>query len=258
MLQIEEDFYPRLFEASKKSNPDRLYNKGTGNVFLLKKLVEEFGDKYTFKTGKRIENRAKVSHEELMDDVQFVVDKYELDVTSISMMPPGKRDGGLSDKYYTLSFIIDGELAKAKFSGVSTGEQLKQTPTVFKEGLVCYFFSTEEVYEAFSKRSPKQKEEGYNSLINSMITDITKNGIQGIEEKDKTKILDLLEGEVEKMNLDILNSIFNAMSIGNALKTAADGRFIKEKWEIYRDDFFNRIKSEAAQSIGFSSKAVDK
>ena len=39
-------FYPRLFEAAPKADPDRLYTKGTGNTFLLRKLVDKYPKKY--------------------------------------------------------------------------------------------------------------------------------------------------------------------------------------------------------------------
>lgn len=251
-------FYPRLLEAKNKDEVQKLYNKGTGNVFLLKQLCDQFPKKYTFKTGARIENRGRVSWDELIKDIKTIVDEYSLDVdlASIQVKSLKKSEGGISDQFPTLFFNIDGKDHRVKFSGAGTGEQLSKTPTVFKEGLVCFFYSTQEPYESFSKRSPKEKEAGYNNLIHAMIKDISANGIQGINDKDKTKILDILKAEIAKTNIDVLNAIFNALSIGNKLRLIEGSKFAK--WEIYRDDFFNQIKSEAATGIGFTSKASDK
>jgi hypothetical protein len=87
-------FYPRLFEAG-------LYNKGAGNVFLLKKLTEKFPEKYTFKTGTRIENKGRVTWDELIKDLTTISHEYQLDVPTASIQVKNikKREGGISDKY---------------------------------------------------------------------------------------------------------------------------------------------------------------
>jgi ankyrin repeat protein len=246
-------FYPRLFEASKKVDADRLYNKGAGNVFLLKELEKKFPDKYHFKTGKRIENRSKVSTDDLIKDVKTIISDHDLnaDASLIKTLPPGKATGGISDKYPTLCFTLDDKQYKVKFSGALSGEKLSGTSTIFKEGMVVYFFNTKETYSAFSKRS-QEKENGYFELIEKIQEDIEQNKIEGLEESDITKILDSLKGESNVFNLDFLNSIFTAMSIGNKLKEQFPD------FEICRDKFFSEIKSEAASNLGFKSTFSDK
>ena len=243
-------FYPKLLlEDEKNLNiTKRLYNKGAGNVFLLKELEKKFSIKYHFINGRRILNRIKVSTDELVEDVKTVINDYNLniDINSIKILPPGKAAGGISDKYPTLCFNLDGELFKVKFSGALPGEKLTQTLAAFKEGMVVYFFNTLESYAAFSKKSPSQKETKYFELVEKIKKDIEINDIKGLEIKNVTQILDALEGESNNFNISFLNDIFNAMSIANKLKES-----LYSSWEIHKDSFFSDLKFRAAKDLKF-------
>jgi len=243
---VHEPFYPSLFEAG-------LYTKGAGNTFLLRELANKYPTKYKYSTGKRIENIAKTSDEEFKKDFLEVADEFNVPVvkSTVRFAYPG-QPGAVSGKFPGLRFELDGKDYGVKYSGVSSGGHMTQTPTVFKEGLVVYFFQTNEIYEPFNKAT-KDKTENYFDVISRITKDIMENRIKGMDEKDVDYILRVLDQEGKEWNLDFANGIFNAMSVGNKLK---DTNFTD--WEIYRDKFFTDIKKEAAKGIGFAANAVDK
>jgi hypothetical protein len=247
---VHEPFYPSLNEVDSK-----LYTKGTGNTFLLREVAKKYPAKYKYSTGKRIENIAKTSDDQFVKDFTEVSDEFNLDLdkSSMRLVYPG-QPGAVSGKFPGLLYTLDGNKYGVKYSGVSSGGQMTQTPTVFKEGLVVYFFQTEEEYEPFKKiGKEEEKKANYFNTIEKIVKDITDNRIKGMDEKDTDYILRTLTQEGDKYNLLFVNSIFNAMSIGKKLK---ETNF--SDWEIYRDKFFTDIKKEAAKGIGFAANAVDK
>jgi len=248
-------FYPRLFEAVQKADPDRLYTKGTGNTFLLRKLVDKYPKKYKFSTGVRIENIAKTPVEEFKNDFIEVADEYGVPIVknTVRFAYPG-QPGAVSGKFPGLRFELDGKDYGVKYSGVSAGGQMTQTPTVFKEGMVVYFFQTDKTYTPFKKTGrEEEKQTNYRTTIDAIVTDIKANSIHGMDKKDVDYMLRVLENEGQQWNLELANSIFNAMSVGKKLKESQFG-----DWEIYRDKFFNDMKKRAAKDLGFAANAVDK
>lgn len=226
-------FYPRLFEEAKIKNTD-----------LLRELSQKFPQKYGYDTGKRLENKSKISVDELKTDFLEVAGKYGVD--DVEIVYPGDK-GSISGKFPTFIFTLNAKVFKFKFAGVSAGEQMTQTPTVFKEGLVVFFFQSKNEYEPFSKTDKKEKTENYFDILNSMIQEIEEygqEGIKGLTKNDSAYILRILKQESQTYNLKFINAVFNALSIAKRLK----GTQFSD-WEIYRDDFFNKIKSQVAKDI---------
>jgi len=241
-----ESFYPRINEAGQ-------YTKGAGNTFLLRELSNKYPKKYKYSTGVRIENIAKTPVDEFKKDFLEVADEFNVPVvkSTVRFAYPG-QPGAVSGKFPGLRFELDGKDYGVKYSGVSAGGQMTQTPAVFKEGLVVYFFQTKLTYDPFNKAT-KDKTQNYLDVIDKMVLDIKQNSIKGMDQKDVDYIIRTLETEGKEWNVLFAGSIFNAMSIGNRLKKT---QF--KDWEIYRDKFFNDIKKEAAKALGFAANAVDK
>lgn len=235
-------FYPRLFEEAKSKNTD-----------ILRTLAEKFPLKYGYDTGKRLENKNKISVDELQKDFTDVVKQFNGNIVDI--VYPGEK-GSISGKFPTFIFILDEKEYKFKFAGVSAGKQMTQTPTIFKEGLVVYFLQSKKEYEPFRKTDVKGKDASYTQILTDIIEEIEsygETGIKGLNKKDSDYIIRILKQEIQKYNLKFINGVFTALSIAKRIKQT---KFAN--WEVYRDDFFNKIKAQAAKGIGFAANAVDK
>lgn len=244
------DFYPLLFEKLDK------VSKGGENTAIRKELVKRFPDKYEeSKTTGSVKNkkRGAVTSHDLAKDI---VDIIKTD-TNWSVSEPEVRFEpkpiGLSGTFDTIFLDINGKQHKFVLRGEQNAVASK-TPTSFKEGLVCFFAKSKKEYKAFSKSSGTQaaKKASYNDLMSSIYDEIEEDGIEGVTQKDKTEILDFLRPELNSYNLDILNSVFNAMSIGNWIRSSQFS-----DWEIRRDKFFSDIKTKIGKEI-FGYSQTDK
>jgi len=239
-------FYPRLFEEKESQH---------GRTFLRDKLVDEFKDKYIHHSREsRIKNKTKIPIEQLVDDIKFIAKKYNLniDLNSIKILEPmqgAEHKLDVSSMYKSVMFKINGKYKNIVFAGAGEGGQTTRTYAVFKEGLTIYFIKSKYKYEPFSKNSTEE----YTKLFQSLIDDIEKNKIQGVNDTDVKSIINTLKNEIGSYNQSILNNIFNAMSIGNKLR---ETQF--SNWDTYRNEFFNKIKKEAATDLNFKGDEIDK
>lgn len=259
-------FYPTLNEFLKESTSNTT-TKRVSKFFVESLIIDKLHKKYPEKYGlpkndtikQIINNKIGVSNEEFEFDVKDilsnknviknivdVLNKFELDDKSFNFVF-SRQDGGISDTYPTLIFKLNGEDKKIKFSGYLIGEN--GTPTIFKEGMVVYFFQSEYDYKPFSTNDVDE----YHIFMNKIIHDFEEQNFDGIEIIDMDKILDVLKSKKSKLNTSFLNSIFTALSIANKLKKT---KF--KTWEIHKDKYFDKLKSDAAIDLGFKSNAIDK
>jgi len=206
--------------------------------FVIKELLKRFPEKYK-ETSKydRIKNLKNISIDEFKKDIEDILNDSGLEFNNIEVIPPGRKLSlkAKSDKYNTIHINLKDPTRK-DFGIVLTGlSGINTTSTVFKEGMVCYFFSTEKIYSPFKKN---KNEENYYIFLENIIEDIEINNIKGVEEKEVIEILNFLKNKLEEeYDLDFLNSIFNSMSIGNWLRNS---KFFD--YEIHRDKIFKDIK----------------
>lgn len=233
------NFYPLLLEA--KQFPER-------NA-VHRKMQEKFPKKYIpHKSGhERFKNAKNVSIQEFRKDVEDVADELGYEVLQTQIVPPGTSDPrAKSDSFETVHVKLkdpqqnDFGLVLTPLSGN------RKTSTDFKEGMVCFFFDSEKEYEPFSKRG-ENVEEVYAPLLEEIISDIETNGISGVEPKAVKEIVDFLKNELLEYNSGTLDSIFNAMSIGNFLRNHPN----LKKWTIHRDSIFTDLKKMGKKITGY-------
>ena len=222
-------FYPLLEEVKRRQEATATRDE----------LLQKFSKKYLkHSAGNRIKNAGNVSSDEFRKDVEEVLNDIGLEFSSVEIIPPGRLSNSKaqSDSFDTIHVNLkdtsrkDFGLILAKLGGRT------KTSTLFKEGMVCYFFGSGEEYEPF-KKSGGDKQENYVQLLENIISDIKRNGIKGLEKKDSKEISEFLKNELAEYNISTLNSIFNAMSIGNWLRNS-----IFSDYEIYRNKIFSDIK----------------
>lgn len=232
------EFYPLFEEIRRGSEPRAIQTE----------LLKKFSDRYkSHSDTRRVKNAGNVSMEQFRKDVEDVAADLEIDLVTTEIIPPGRSNPKAeSDTYQTLYIKLkdhdrkDFGMILANLSG-----RLK-TSTDFKEGMVCFFFNSEKEYEPFNKRG-KNTEEVYIPLIEEMIVDIEKNGIDGVENKTKGEILDFLKNNLDDYDSGVLDSIFNAMSIGNYLRNHPN----IGNWTILRDQLFSDIKKAGKAISGY-------
>lgn len=226
-------FYPLLEEVKRRQEATATRDE----------LLNKFPKKYLkHSAGNRIKNAGNVSSEEFKKDVEEVLNDLGLEFNSIEIIPPGRMSNSKaqSDSFDTIHVNLkdtsrkDFGIILAKLGGRT------KTSTLFKEGMVCYFFGSAEEYEPFKKSGDKQ--ESYVQLLENIISDIRRNGINGLEKKDVNEISEFLKNELAEYNLSTLNSIFNAMSIGNWLRNSNFSDY-----QIHRDKLFTDIKKAGAK-----------
>jgi len=227
-------FYP-IFEAARKGGEAKTVRDA---------LIKKFPKKYmTHSSSSRIKNAGNVSSEEFRKDIEEVLNDLELEFNNIEIIQPGRNlsPKAQSDSFDTIHVSLKDSTKKDFGIILAALSGRTKTSTLFKEGMVCFFFSAEDSYEPFNKRISDSTEE-YISLIERIIADIKKNGIKGLEKKDSKEIQEFLKNKLSEYDANILNSIFNAMSIGNWLKNS---RFAD--YEMHRDKIFTDIKKAGAK-----------
>jgi hypothetical protein len=227
-------FY-RLFEEARKGGEAKAVRDA---------LVKKFPKKYmVHSSGTRIKNAGNVSSEEFRKDLEEILNALELEFSNTEIIPPGRNlsSKAQSDSFDTIHVNLSDSSRKDFGIILAPLSGRTKTSTLFKEGMVCFFFSSENQYEPFNKRISDSSEE-YISLLERIIADIKKEGINGLEKKDAKEIQEFLRNKLSEYDVNILNSIFNAMSIGNWLRNSQFSDY-----EIRRDKIFSDIKKAGAK-----------
>lgn len=244
-------FYPRLLEKIDKLNT-------VGSI--RNKILAEFPEKYSIHSkDTRLKNKGVVTIDELVNDFKEVIKKYNINVdpTTIKILEPKEGEEGLdiSSKFKSISFNLNGTEKNLVFSDSNYRGKTTRTTTEFKEGLAIFFFETDDIDNQYKPFNIKDKNEAeYKKLLGLLIKDIGTKGIKGVEQSEIDSIVAELAKDIANFNEKILLSIFNAMAVGKKLKTTE-----YKDWIPYRNNaLFKKIKEEAATSLGFTKKEVDK
>jgi len=232
------NFYPLLLEA--KQFPER-------NA-VHQKIASSLGDKYApHKNGyERFKNLKNVSLEEFRKDIEEAANELGYEVLQTQIIPPGRENPkALSDTYSTVHVKLK-DPSQNDFGLILTPVSGKgKTSTDFKEGMVCFFFDSTEEYEPFNK--DETAEEAYIPLLEKIIKEIEKDGISGLDPKATKENLEFLKNSLVDYDPGVLDSVYNAMSIGNYLKNHPD----IGDWSIHRDKLFNDIKKAGKDASGY-------
>jgi len=236
-------FYPRLNETLQdKIAPNRI------NAEIRRELLTRFSDKYAESKAPgsvKTKQRGQITAQDLANDIMLIVKddhpEWKISEPEIRL---AKKPEGLSGTFLTIFFTINGQQEKFVLRG-EQAEQATGTPTNVKECLVCYFFESKKKYSPFKKTGKEdEKRKNYTYLLTQLISDIKKNGIPGCHDKDIAEVSNFLEYEIGKYNKELANAIFNAMSIGNFLRTT---QFVN--WNVNRESLFDEIKNKIGREI---------
>lgn len=231
------EYYPLLEEV----------RKGGEGKSVRDKLVSVFSGKYgTHSENHRVKNSGNVEPQELADDIREVLKNLELDFDKIEIIPPGRAASpkAKSDTFDTIHVTLSDPNRKDFGIVLASLAGRNKTSTIFKEGMVCFFFSSINEYEPFSKMGADSKE-SYSQLMESIYNDIDQNGIEGLSEKDIKEIKDFILSKSE-YDLNTLNSLFNSMSVGNYLREHPN----LGPWTINMDDLFTKVKTTGKNITG--------
>lgn len=230
-------YYPLLEEVRKS---------GEGKA-VRDKLVSVFSGKYgTHSENTRVKNSGNVEASELAEDIKEVLKNLELEFEKVEIIPPGRAASpkAKSDSFDTVHVTLSDPTRKDFGIVLASLAGRGKTSTIFKEGMVCFFFSSPNEYEPFSKMGADSKE-NYSQLMEAIYNDIDKNGIEGLSDKNVKEIQDFILGKSE-YDLNTLNSAFNSMSIGNYLRHHPN----LGSWTINMDDLFDKVKSAGKTITG--------
>lgn len=210
-------------------------------------LLDKYPKKYaSHSSGNRVKNLGNVSADEFRKSLEEVVKDLGLEISKTEIIPPGRGANikSQSDSFNTIHVSMDDAnrddfgIILASLAGRT------KTSTIFKEGMVCFFFGTPDEYEPF-KKGNEDTESQYFSLIERIYSDINENGITGLNNKDIIEIKEFLQNKSIEYDSGILNSILTAMSIGNWLKKS-----LFSNWQINRDKIFYNLKKTGANVTG--------
>lgn len=242
------EFYPKLFEIKRIKI----------NTFLLDALINKYPNKYSHMGNKkesqrsdRIKGLIKTPIQELIDDFKLIIKEQNLDIdiNSFKIIPPGKKSGGLSDKYETISFTSNNQEYKIAYAVQEEGKAITKTSEIFKEGLVIIFFQK----TLIDKLKTKITKQNYKDFLLTLIEIIENETIFGLNSSDLDSILHTLIQEKEIFSQTIVNDINNALSIVNKLKTTP-----YKNWLPFRDGYFKELKKKISIDLGFNSYVIDK
>jgi hypothetical protein len=276
-------FYPLLFEEAN----NQLTTIKEGSIrneidLILQKDPQYKGNYVKNTTLGRIMNAGRVSDTVFQTDFTSAVykleDEHNISIKSLdTKIIPAKgkpSPGFFKEKHYssnsaTIEFTIVGESQDKKkvphliertwssFLILKTaspkGKKSSSTSTNFKESLVNYFLKSKKTYAPLiSGGEVSIKNELYTKTIYDIIEEISQDSIEGVDDFDVTEILKFLHHETTYNN-KILRHINGAMSIAAALKQTQFSN-----WEVRRDEFFRDLKSDVANSLGFTGHEIDK
>jgi hypothetical protein len=227
-------FYPLLEDV----------RKGSESKTVRDELIKKFPKKYmTHSAGNRVKNSGKVSSSEFSKDIEEVLGDLDLEFSKIEIIPPGRGNNSKSqsDSYDTVHIELTDSARKEFGLILASLSGGTKTSTIFKEGMVCFFASSQNQYEPFKKESI-EKISNYFQLMEKIYNEIDQVGIIGLEKKDIKEIKEFLKNKSADYDLNTLNSIFNAMSIGNWIRNSEF-----RDWEIHRDKLFSDIKKSGGK-----------
>jgi hypothetical protein len=226
-------FYP-LFEEVRK---------GSEAKTVRDEIVKKFPQKYmTHSASNRVKNSGNVTSEDFRKDLEEVANELGLQLEKTEIIPPGRAANpkAQSDSFDTIHITLkdnkDFGIILASLAGRG------KTSTIFKEGMVCFFFGADSEYKPF-KKSSEDTEEQYYQLMEKIYNDIDQNGIQGMDDKQEREIKEFIQNKGSNYDSATLNAIFNAMSIGNFLRVYP----MLGNWEIRRDKLFEDLKKKGGQ-----------